>query len=145
TQAQMDAARAVFEEVEGPADGLGPCYNLTSCASCHQNPFSQDGTGGQVNEIRAGHFDGTSFIAPPGGSLIHDRAVDASIQEHIPPGNEVLAFRTTLSASGDAFVEAIADSTLQAIANAQPAAQRGTLIQVPVLEAPGNVRAGRFG
>jgi hypothetical protein len=145
TQAQMDDARAVFEQNEGPADGLGPCYNLTSCASCHQNPFSQDGTGGQVNEIRAGHFNGTSFVAPPGGSLIHDRAVDASLQEHIPPGNEVLAFRATLSASGDAFVEAIADTTLQAIASAQPAAQRGTLIQVPVLEAPGNNRAGRFG
>jgi CxxC motif-containing protein (DUF1111 family) len=142
TQVQMDAARAVFDEIEGPADGLGPCYNLTSCASCHQNPFSQDGTGGQVNEVRAGHFNGTSFT---GGAVIHDRAVDASLQEHIPAGSEVSAFRATLSASGDAFVEAIADTTLQSIANAQPAAQRGTLIQVPVLEAPGNNRAGRFG
>ncbi|HEX8115435.1 MAG TPA: di-heme oxidoredictase family protein [Kofleriaceae bacterium] len=145
TQAQMDGARAVFEENEGPVDGLGPCYNLTSCASCHQNPFSQDGTGGQVNELRAGHFNGTSFVAPPGGSLIHDRAVNAGIQEHVPAGNEVLTFRTTISASGDGFVEAIADSTLQAIANAQPAAQRGTLIQVAVLEAAGATRAGRFG
>ena len=145
TQAQMDDARAVFEEIEGPVDGLGPCYNLTSCAGCHQNPFSQDGTGGQVNELRAGHFNGTSFIDPPGGSLIHDRAVDAAIQEHIPAGNELSAFRTTISASGDAFVEAITDSTLAAIASSQPAAQRGTLIQVPVLEAAGATRAGRFG
>src|SRR5262249_36240262 len=90
TQAQMDDARAVLGGMEGPADGLGPCYNLTSCASCHQNPFSQDGTGGQVNELRAGHFNGTSFVAPPGGSLIHDRAVDAGLQEHIPAGNEVV-------------------------------------------------------
>jgi CxxC motif-containing protein (DUF1111 family) len=145
TQAQMDDARAVFDEVESPSDGLGPCYNLTSCAGCHQNPFSQDGTGGQVNELRAGHFNGTSFVAPPGGSLIHDRAVNAAIQEQIPAGNELSTFRATISAAGDAFVEAIADSTLAAIASSQPAAQRGTLIQVPVLEAAGATRAGRFG
>jgi CxxC motif-containing protein (DUF1111 family) len=145
TQAQMDDARAVFEEIESPVDGLGPCYNLTSCAGCHQNPFSQDGTGGQVNELRAGHFNGNSFVDPPGGSLIHDRALDAGLVEHIPPGNELSTFRTTISASGDAFVEAITDSTLAAIASSQPAAQRGTLIQVPVLEAAGATRAGRFG
>jgi CxxC motif-containing protein (DUF1111 family) len=145
TQAQMDDARAVFEEIESPADGLGPCYNLTSCAGCHQNPFSQDGTGGQVDELRAGHFNGNSFVPPPGGSLIHDRAVNVGLQEHIPAGNELSTFRTTISAAGDAFVEAIADSTLALIASSQPAAQRGTVIQVPVLEAPGATRAGRFG
>src|SRR5262249_12592591 len=43
------------------------------------------------------------------------------------------------------FVEAIDNSTIVAIANSQPAAQRGTAIQVPVLEAPGATRIGRFG
>jgi CxxC motif-containing protein (DUF1111 family) len=46
---------------------------------------------------------------------------------------------------GDGFVEAIDSNTLAAIAAAQPAGQRGTVIQVPVLEAPGNNRVGRFG
>jgi CxxC motif-containing protein (DUF1111 family) len=145
TQPDMDAARAVFEEVEGFADGLGPCYNYTSCVGCHQNPFVQDGTGSQINELRAGHFNGTSFVDHPGGSLIADRAIDRSLQEHVLPGNEVSTFRTTLSAAGDAFVEAIDSNTLQAIANAQPTAQRGMLIQVPVLEAPTQQRVGRFG
>src|SRR5262249_29872347 len=36
-------------------------------------------------------------------------------------------------------------NTLLAISNGQPANMRGQLIQVPVLEAPGNNRAGRFG
>jgi CxxC motif-containing protein (DUF1111 family) len=141
----MDDARAVFEEVEGRADGLGPCFNYTSCVGCHQNPWVQDGTGSQINELRAGHFNGTSFVDHPGGSLIHDRAIDRSIQEHILPGNEVSTFRTTLSAAGDAFVEAVDSNTLSAIAAAQPAAQRGTVIQVPVVEAPGTNRVGRFG
>jgi CxxC motif-containing protein (DUF1111 family) len=46
---------------------------------------------------------------------------------------------------GDGFVEAIDSNTLAAIAAAQPAGQRGTLIQVPLAEAAGQVRVGRFG
>jgi hypothetical protein len=40
TQSQMDLDRAVFEEREGIADGLGPIYNAQSCTECHQNPVS---------------------------------------------------------------------------------------------------------
>jgi len=145
TQADMDAARAAFETPETFADGIGPCFNNISCVSCHQSPFFATGTGSQVTELRAGHFNGISFVDHPGGSLINDRATDRSIQEHILSGNEVQTLRLTLSLAGDGFVEAIDSNTLLAISNAQPAAQRGTLIQVPVLEAGGTVRAGRFG
>ena len=124
-------------------DGLGPVFNAQSCRECHQNPVV--GGGAQVSELRAGHFNGTSFVDHPGGSLIDERAIDASMQERVPAGNEVRMFRLSLSLFGDGFVEAIDSNTLLAIANSQPAAQRGTLIQVPVLESPGNVRAGRFG
>ena len=46
-------------------------YNAQSCGECHQNPV----TGGisQVTELRAGRFDGSSFVDHPGGSLIHVR------------------------------------------------------------------------
>jgi CxxC motif-containing protein (DUF1111 family) len=145
TQAVMDAARDTFGETEALTDGIGPVFNNTSCVSCHQNPFSADGTGSQITELRAGHFNGTSFVDHPGGSLINDRANDASIQERVLPGNEVRALRLTLSLAGDGFVECIDSNAINAVALAQPAAQRGTLIQVPVLEAPGNNRAGRFG
>ena len=46
---------------------------------------------------------------------------------------------------GDGFVEAIANTTLQNIANNQPSSVRGQLINVPVLEKPGTTRVGRFG
>jgi CxxC motif-containing protein (DUF1111 family) len=50
---------------------------------------------------------------------------------------------------GDGFVEAIDDSTLMAIAANQPKLSRGQIhgevIQVPVFEAPGQTRVGRFG
>jgi len=143
-QATMDAARAVFaDEVEEIADGLGPVYNAQSCRECHQNPVT--GGGSQILEFRAGHFDGVNFIDQPGGSLINSRAIDPAIQERIAAGQEVRTFRASISLMGDGFVEAIDSNTLLAISNAQPAGQRGTLISVPVLEAPGNTRTGRFG
>ncbi|HEX2686267.1 MAG TPA: di-heme oxidoredictase family protein [Kofleriaceae bacterium] len=143
TQTQFDADKDLFDEVEGIADGLGPVYNAQSCRECHQNPVS--GAGSQISELRAGHFDGTNFINHPGGSLINDRALDPSIQERVLGGNEVRTFRLSLSLTGDGFVEAIDNATLRSISNAQPTAQRGTVITVPVLEAPGAVRVGRFG
>jgi CxxC motif-containing protein (DUF1111 family) len=144
-QPLMDAVRGSFEQVEGFDDGVGPVFNNTSCVSCHQNPINATGAGSQISELRAGHFNGFTFVDHPGGSLINDRANDRAIQEHILSGNEVQTFRLTLSIAGDGFVESIDSNTLLAISNAQPAAQRGTVIQVPVLEAGGAVRAGRFG
>src|SRR6476620_5078836 len=143
-QATFDADRAVFEEQESRAEGLGPVYNAQSCAECHQNPV----TGGisQITELRAGHFDGTNFIDQPGGSLNNDRATNAEIQERIPGGNEVRTFRTSLNVLGDGFVECIDSNTLAAIANGQPGQSGGQIagqfIQVPVLEANGALRGG---
>ena len=155
TQAEMRATGGTFSEVEAFEDGIGPTFNNVSCISCHESPRGTaendtnlklfGGTGSQITELRAGHFNGLTFTDHPGGSLINDRANDRSIQEHILSGNEVQTLRLTLSIAGDGFVEAIDSNTLAAIAAAQPAGQRGTLIQVPVLEAGGTLRAGRFG
>jgi len=142
-QTQFDLDKAIFEERETIDDGLGPVYNAQACGECHQNPV----TGGisQITELRAGHFDGLLFVNHPGGSLINDRAIDASIQERVLGGNEVRTFRTSLNILGDGFVECIDSNTLVAISNHQPLAMRGQFIQVPVLEAGNNVRGGRFG
>jgi CxxC motif-containing protein (DUF1111 family) len=143
TQTQFDADRDVFAETETNDDGLGPVYNSDSCGQCHQNPV----VGGisQVTELRAGHFNGVSFVDHPGGSLINDRSINADFQERVLGGNEVRTFRTSLNTLGDGFVEAIDSNTLVAIANGQPAALRGTFIQVPVNEAGNTLRGARFG
>src|SRR5437899_5949651 len=143
TQTQFDADKVVFEEREGIDEGLGPVFNAQSCVECHQNPVT--GAISQITEVRAGHFDGVNFIDHPGGSLINDRAIDASIQERVLGGNEVRTFRTSLNTLGDGFVEAIDSNTLVAIANGQPSGMRGQFIQVPVSEASNQVRGGRFG
>ncbi|MBV9211741.1 MAG: hypothetical protein JOZ52_13965, partial [Acidobacteria bacterium] len=146
-QATFTADRETFEERDGIADGLGPVYNAQSCAECHQTPVT--GAASQIGELRAGHFNGLNFVDHPGGSLINDRALDASIQELIFGGNEVRTFRVSTNTLGDGYVEAINSNTLVAIANAQPGQSGGRIagqvIQVPVLEAGGALRVGRFG
>src|SRR3954467_3787192 len=148
TQAQFDADRATFEERDDVAKGLGPVYNAQSCAECHQNPVT--GGGSQVSELRAGHLDVFgNFVEAPGGSLINDRAVDPAIQERVPGTENIRTLRMSTNVLGLGYVEAINSNTLIAIANAQPGQSNGQIggqvIQVPVLEAPGNKRVGRFG
>ena len=147
TQAEFDAAKDQFEELQVISNGLGPVYNAQGCGECHQNPVT--GAGSQISELRAGHLSGCNFVDAPGGSLINDRAIDASIQERVPGAENVRTFRMTTNAAGDGFVESINSNTLVAIANAQPGQSGGQIagqvIQIPVLEANGAVRAGRFG
>jgi CxxC motif-containing protein (DUF1111 family) len=147
-QATHDADRLTFEERDTIAKGLGPVYNAQSCAECHQSPVT--GAGSQVSELRAGHKNSSgAFVDAPGGSLINDRTIDSSLQERVPGTENIRTFRMSLNTLGDGYVEAIDSNTLVAIANSQPGQSggriAGTFIQVPVLEAPGNSRGGRFG
>jgi len=151
--------QSVFEEEEGLDKGLGPVYNARACADCHQNPV----TGGvsQVAEFRVGHLDSAgNFVSPtltinhgqdsiPNRSLANDRAACPEAQERVPLSENIRTFRMSLNILGDGFVEAIDDNTLQNIAAQQPSLSRGKVhgefIQVPILEAPGSTRIGRFG
>jgi CxxC motif-containing protein (DUF1111 family) len=146
-QETFDADRAVFQEVEAVADGLGPVFNARSCAECHSNPVI--GGNSQVSELRAGHYDGNQFIEHPGGSLIQERAIDPAIQEYVLDDYEVRTFRITPSLLGAGFIEAILSQTLLDIASNQPSLSdgriAGLLIEVQVLEADKGLRAGRFG
>jgi CxxC motif-containing protein (DUF1111 family) len=148
SQTEFDAVRAVFEERDDIAKGLGPVYNAQSCAECHQNPVT--GAGSQIAELRAGHLDGFgNFVDAPGGSLINDRAIDAAIQERVPGAENIRTLRMSTNVLGDGFVEAIDSNTLLAIGNAQPGQSGGQIagqfIEVTVLEAPSRKRGGRFG
>ncbi len=148
-----------YERIHDVSTGLGPVYNGRACAECHQNPVS--GGASQFTELRIGHNDANgNFVNPTvpindgaesitGRSVLNDRAVLPQAQEHIPPTENIRALRAALNTLGDGFVEAIDDSTLLAIAQNQPDLSEGKIhgeaIQVPVLEAPGQTRVGRFG
>src|ERR1041384_1480899 len=135
--------KAIFSERENIEDGLGPTYNDVACISCHQSV--DVGAFSQEMEFRAGHLVNGAFVDAPGGQLIHARATDSDIVEHISTAENVKAFRVTLSTLGDGFVEALSNTALQNNVAAQPLAQRGTLSQVPVTEAGNALRIGRFG
>jgi CxxC motif-containing protein (DUF1111 family) len=133
----------IFSERETIDEGLGPTYNDVACVSCHQSV--DVGAFSQAMEFRAGHISNGQFVDAPGGQLVHARGTDSDIVEHISTAETVKAFRVTTSALGDGFVECISNTTLQNNVAAQPLAQRGTLTQVPVVEANNTLRVGRFG
>jgi CxxC motif-containing protein (DUF1111 family) len=159
TNAVFAADEGVFMEEEDIGDGLGPIYNARSCVDCHAQP-NVGGTS-QVSELRVGHLDGAgNFVNPtltinngatsiPNRSLANDRSICAQGSTNIPGAENIRAQRATTNVLGDGFVEAIDSNTLVAIANAQPGqsggAIAGQVIQVPVAEAPGQTRVGRFG
>src|SRR5947207_4410866 len=135
--------RFVFEEVETIADGLGPVYNAQSCRECHQNVVT--GGAAQVTEHRTGRTSNGEFFNSLGGSLVQSRATNAELVEHVAIGDDIRTFRVSVNTLGDGFIEAIANSTLTAIRDGQPAEMRGVAILVPVLEGDGAARIGRFG
>ena len=143
----FESDRTIFDEREEIGDGLGPVYNAQSCGECHQNPVS--GAISQITELRAGRFNGFAFTDQAGGSLINDRAINASIQERVLGDSNVGTFRTSLNTLGDGFVECINSNTLVGIAQNQPFLSGGRIagqvIQVPVGEAKGALRTARFG
>ncbi|HTN50383.1 MAG TPA: di-heme oxidoredictase family protein [Burkholderiaceae bacterium] len=165
-QATFDGDQAVFNDVEVISDGLGPLFNAASCLACHQNPVS--GGGSQVSELRAGKRDAYGHFEPArvpiargtviieGRTLINDRAIcpngafpDQEIQEHVPDSANIRTFRLSVSVLGDGFVEAVADESLRTYAARQCKETQGQIcghaFEVPVLEAPGMNRVGRFG
>src|SRR5262249_4577366 len=60
------------------------------------------------------------------------------------PGEDV-ALRASVNTLGDGFIEAISDDTIKMISLLQPPNMRGLVVSVPVLEANGATRVGRFG
>ena len=136
--------RFIFEEVETTADGLGPTYNAQSCRECHQNVVT--GGASQIAEHRTGRLDQSGgFFESLGGSLIHSRATHESIVERVAFEDNVSTFRMATNLLGAGFIECIANETLTAIRDAQPAGVQGTAVMVPVLEANNMARIGRFG
>src|SRR5581483_535575 len=85
----------------------------------------------------------------PNRSLINDRSTCEQSAERVPITEYIRALRMSLNLLGAGFVATIDDSTLQAIATAQPGQSGGKIagefITVPVLEAAGQTRGGRFG
>jgi CxxC motif-containing protein (DUF1111 family) len=164
--ATHQADQKTFEEIEQISDGLGPLYNAQSCRECHQNPVS--GAASQVTELRVGHIGPEGHFRNPdipiahgaevisGRSLVNDRAIcpnaafpNNEIQERVPETETIRTFRISLNLLGDGFVEALSDQTLIDLAAQQCKSSHrkicGQVLEVPIVEAPGQMAVGRFG
>src|SRR5438309_8026528 len=84
-------------------------------------------------------------VTDPTTHLVTYNHPNEQAQERVPGAETVRTRRMTTNVLGLGFVEAISNTTLQNIPNGQPNGMKGQLATVPVAEAPGQFRIGRFG
>src|SRR5262245_15775756 len=113
--------RTAFEAVEGAADGLGPVFNGTSCAGCHD--VGATGGGSELVETRFGTITGGVIdpLAGLGGSLIQSQGIGGQggctfVGETVPPEATIRAERRTTPLFGMGLVDAVPDEVFFALA-----------------------------
>jgi CxxC motif-containing protein (DUF1111 family) len=148
--ADFNAAKAVFNNVETPADGLGPVFNEKGCGVCH-NIGASGGSGVQF-EVRAGKITNGVFdsLANEGGSLFQLFGIDGAVPgcnvtgEVVPADANVKALRRTTALFGLGLVDNTPDATFIALAASEPAATKGNVNMVFNISAGQNT-VGKFG
>jgi CxxC motif-containing protein (DUF1111 family) len=138
-----------FLEVEASEEGLGPAFNGTSCAVCHNIPTI--GGAGTMAELRAGRRNANGefeALNASGDTLFHMFSVPGhGCQPVLPADANVFARRVPIPLFGAGLVEAIPDETLMALEdpfdrNGDGVSGRAGLI---VDVESGQRRVGRFG
>lgn len=136
-----------FLEVETASEGLGPVFNGTSCAQCHNIPAI--GGTGTIVETRAGYRDENGlFHAPPGGTLMHLFSLPPhDCQINVYEEANVIARRISIPLFGAGLVEAIPDETLLALQDPDDRNGDGIRGRAAIVNDPatGARRVGRFG
>jgi CxxC motif-containing protein (DUF1111 family) len=136
-----------FLEVETATEGLGPLFNGTSCAQCHNIP-TVGGTG-TIVETRAGYRDEAGkFHSPPGGTLMHIFSVPPhDCQVSIYEEANVIGRRISIPLFGAGLLEAIPDATLLALQDPDDRDGDGIRGRAAIIDdvATGKNRVGRFG
>jgi len=139
--------RSDFLEVESATDGLGPVFNGTSCAQCHNIPAI--GGTGTIVETRAGYRDEAGrFHAPPGGTLMHLFSVPPhNCQVSVYEDANVIGKRISIPLFGAGLIEAIPDETLLALQDPSDTNGDGIRGRAAIVDDPatGQKRVGRFG
>lgn len=137
-----------FTEVETPEDGLGPAFNATSCAACHNVPAI--GGISVVAETRAGYrnADSDHGLDRDGNTLLHLFSnAPHKCQPSAPDDVNVFARRIPLPVFGDGLIEAIPDEAILALED--PIDRDGNGVRgrasIVVDVATGARRVGRFG
>ena len=116
-KATFAAGDEAFGEVFTKESGLGPVFNMPSCASCHAG----DGKGHPATNLTrfgrdtgGGHFD---YMESQGGPQLQDRSIPGYPAETLPTGTTGVSVRSAPIVAGIGFLEAVPDSALLALAD----------------------------
>ena len=114
---------ALFQTSFTPATGLGPLFNASSCAECHEAPVV-GGVGDEVETHATAYHDGVcDDLGRIGGPVIQDsttpalHAVLGLDKEPVPPEATAVGRRTTPSLLGFGLLDAVPESVLEAMAD----------------------------
>lgn len=138
-----------FLEVEASEEGLGPAFNGTSCAVCHNVPAV--GGGGIIAELRAGRRNERGefeTLDASGETLFHLFSVPGhGCQPVVPAEANVFARRVPIPLFGGGLVEAIPDEIIRANEDPTDRDRDGVSGRAALVTdvASGERRVGRFG
>jgi CxxC motif-containing protein (DUF1111 family) len=138
-----------FLEVETSEEGLGPAFNGTSCAVCHNVPVV--GGAGTIGEIRAAGRDGNGrpvALSADGETLFQLFSTPLhGCQVQLPAEAVIIARRIPIPLFGAGLVEAIPDETILALADPEDRDGDGISGRAGIVRdlATGEARVGRFG
>jgi CxxC motif-containing protein (DUF1111 family) len=136
----------IFSTSFTPATGLGPLFNSSSCAGCHNNP-TVGGYGDSV-EIHMSdyHAPACNTLDPLGGPVVQQHAtplLEAAmniLKEPNIPGATASGNRSASFVFGLGLLDAVSDQTIKALArNRYPEGVHGRAAILP------DGRVGRFG
>jgi CxxC motif-containing protein (DUF1111 family) len=150
--ARFQAGKAIFERDFDPPGGLGPVFNNTSCAKCHDQ--GAIGGGSDTLETRYGRVTNGVFdsLTQFDGQLLHSKGIGLFngvdfVGEVVPPEANVVAQRRTNPLFGLGLVDAVPDQSLMDIAQFEqeftPETAGRTLVVTDIFS--GLPRVGRFG
>lgn len=136
-----------FREVEEAGDGLGPLFNGTGCAMCHNVPAI--GGGSPMTELRVGARNADGSFREIGGTTLFQlfSIPNHKCQAAIPAEATVIARRTSVPLFGAGLIEAIPDETLIALEDPFDRDRDGISGRAAIVtdKATGQTRVGRFG
>jgi CxxC motif-containing protein (DUF1111 family) len=137
-----------FLEVETAAEGLGPAFNGTSCAVCHNVP-AVGGTSA-ILEARVGKSDAQGAfqtLDATGETLVHLFSIPThGCQPAIPAAATVIAHRAPIPVFGAGLVELIPDADILALEDPADANGDGVSGRASqLIDGAGATRIGRFG
>jgi len=136
-----------FREIEEASEGLGPLFNGTGCAVCHNVPAI--GGSSPMTELRGGFRDAAGKFHIVGGTTLFQMfsLPDHRCQAVIPAEANVIARRAPIPLFGSGLVEAVPDETLLALEDPFDRDRDGISGRAAVVvdQATGERRVGRFG